>query len=178
VFGEGGYGWFSANQSFNAVLGKSGGLWYGGGLQYDFASRYRMEAGAEHFQATGQRVFIFNGTTYALGITDRLKVTPIMGTAAVRFPNRSFDLYVGGGAGVYLFNESSDFAESSDNVSEAKAAYRALGGVQWRLARKYSAALEVRYTTVPSAFSGGTAAALNESNLGGLHITGKFLFGR
>jgi len=178
VFGLGGYGWFTANDSFSAVLGKSGGPWYGGGAQFRFNRRYFVEATAEHFQATGQRVFVFDKTVYPLGIEDKVSLTPLMAAGGIRIPGRSYTTYVGGGAGVYLVRETSDFADDSENVNDTKGAYRGLVGVEWPIARHMLAAFELQYTAVPNGLTGSVATAFDESDLGGFQIRARIAFGR
>lgn len=178
IFGEAGYGWFSANQSFAAVTGKSHGPWVGSGARYEIGRRYFVEGSVEHFRATGERVFVFDDVVYGLGIDDRVSVTPLMGSAGVQFVARRYTTYVGGGMGAYLLRETSDFANDEDNVSQAKAAFRGLLGMQWPIARRYSAGIEVQFTTVPDGLAGGAAQAFKESDLGGLQIRAKVLFGR
>ena len=178
VFGLGGYGWFTANDSFSAVLGKSGGPWYGGGAQFRFNRRYFVEATAEHFQATGQRVFVFEKNVYPLGIDDKVSLTPLMAAGGIRFPGPSYTTYVGGGAGAYLVRETSDFADDSENVKDTKAAYRGLVGVEWPIARHMLAALELQYTAVPNGLTGSVATAFDESDLGGFQIRARIAFGR
>lgn len=178
VFGEAGYGWFSANQSFTAVTGKAHGPWLGGGARYELGTRYFVEGSLEHFRATGERVFVFDDVVYGLGIEDRVSVTPIMGTAGLQFAGRRYTTYVGGGIGAYLLRETSDFADDADDVRQTKAGFRGLLGVQWPIARRYSAGIEVQFTTVPDGLAGGVAEAFKESDLGGLQIRAKVLFGR
>jgi opacity protein-like surface antigen len=178
LFGEGGYEWFAARDAFKAVLGKSRGPTFGGGLRYEGHRRYFIEGSVEHFQSTGERVFVFDDLVYGLGIKDTVSITPVMLTGGLQLPGRRYTTYVGGGAGAYLVRETSDFADATDNVKETKAAYRALAGVQWPVAREVSLGFEVQYTTVPDALTGGAAAALNESNLGGVQVRAKILFGR
>ena len=178
LFGEVGYGWFNASQSFEAVLGNSGRPWFGGGVRYASGSGYFVEGSVERFQSEGERVFVVNDTVYKLGITDSLSITPLMGTGGYEFRARQLTTYVGGGVGAYLFRETSDFAEDSDNVSQTSAAYRVLGGVHWPIAKRYSAGLELQYTTVPDALTAGAAQAFDESNLGGLQLKARFAFGR
>ena len=89
-----------------------------------------------------------------------------------------FTIYAGGGFGAYLFRETSDFADASDNVKEHSTAYRALAGVQWPLGRSYGAGLDVQYTTAPHGLSSGAAAAFNESNAGSVQVRARILFGR
>lgn len=178
VFGEAGYGQFTAKDTFNAVFGSPGGPWFGGGAVYTLRSGLFLQGGVEHFRATGKRVFVSSGTVYPLGIEDRIAITPLMAVAGVRTRGSRLAAYAGGGAGVYRLRETSDFADEADNVKENHPAYRAFAGVEWRLARSTAAAVEVQYTTVPDALTAGAAAAFGEKDLGGVVVKAKLLFGR
>jgi hypothetical protein len=180
VFGDAGYGRFTAKQTFDAVLGSPDGPWFGGGVAHQRASGLFVQAGVEHFGATGERVFVNNGTVFKLGITDTVSITPIMGVAGVRktYGKRGAAVYVGGGAGVFLLRETSEFSQSSDDVKQADPAYRGLLGLEWPLGRSLAAAVEFQYTAVPNSLTGGAAEAFDEHDLGGVHVHVKLLFGR
>lgn len=180
VFGEAGYGRFTATQTFDAVLGSPGGPWFGGGVLNQRASGLFLQAGVEHFGATGERVFVNNGTVYPLGLTDTVSITPIMGVAGIRrtYGRRGMAVYVGGGAGVYLLRETSEFSEASDDVKQTDAAYRGIVGLEWPVARSFAAAVEFTYTAVPNSLTGGAADAFDEHDLGGAQVHVKLLFGK
>ena len=134
----------------------------------------------EHFGATGERVFVNNGTIYPLGLTDTVSITPIMAVAGMRktYGRRGMAVYVGGGAGVYLLRETSEFSQAADDVKQNDAAYRGIVGLEWPLARSLAAAVEFTYTAVPNSLTGGTADAFDEHDLGGAQVKVKVLFGR
>ena len=84
-----------------------------------------------------------------------------------------------GGTGTYVYKETSEFAESSENVPERFTSYHVLGGVELRDRAWLHAAFEVEFTTVPGALgSSGASAALTEHNLGGVHGPVKIMVGR
>jgi hypothetical protein len=134
----------------------------------------------DYFGQTGQRVFVSNGDVFRLGIADHVRIIPISASAGYRKRFRTATAYVGGGAGTYLYKETSDFSDPSENVSQSFAAYHVLGGVEFRSGTGWvRTALEVQYTTVPSALGpSGASAAFNEHNLGGLQFRVKVLAGR
>jgi opacity protein-like surface antigen len=172
------YGWFAANQSFSAVLGQSHAPWYGGGARYDIGPFLFVEGSVEHFQSTGERVFVLNDKVYSLGITDKVSITPVMGSAGVRLHMGHYTTYVGGGIGRYIYRETSDFAEDGDNVKDSFTGYRGVAGVQWPVSKGIGVGFEAQYASVPDALSGGVAAAYNESNLGGFQVRAKLLFSK
>lgn len=140
---------------------------------------FYIEGAFERFQRTGTRVFVSDGKVFSLGIADTVRIIPITATLGYRRAGRHLAPYVGGGIGTYLYKETSDFAESSENVSERFASYHVLGGVELVGRAWLHAAFELEFTTVPSALgSSGAAAALNEHNLGGVHGRLKIMLGK
>jgi opacity protein-like surface antigen len=88
-FGSAGYTWFAATESFDAVLGSSGGPAWGGGVAVTFAGgRYFAQVSAERFSADGERVFVDEGEVFPLGIPVKVEVTPLEFTAGYRFVPR------------------------------------------------------------------------------------------
>lgn len=88
AFGEVGYTWFSANESFEAVLGSAGGAVFGGGVTVSHRSGYFGRVGVERFSADGERVYVFGGEVFPLGIPLSVSITPIDVTGGYRFVAR------------------------------------------------------------------------------------------
>ena len=59
--------------------------------------------------------------------------------------------YGGGGIGRHRYEETSEFAEASENVEESFTGYHLLGGVEFRATRWIGAAGELQWATVPDA---------------------------
>ena len=57
------YQWFTAADSFKAILDTSGGLFYGGGAQVHFGPIY-VDVGVSRFEKTGERAFVFEGDVF------------------------------------------------------------------------------------------------------------------
>jgi hypothetical protein len=173
-----GLGRFTANRTFDAVLGSALGPWFGGGVRYGRRTGLFIDGSVEHFRSTGERVFVTDDTAYGLGVEDKVYITPLMATGGYRVGIGKAVAYGGAGAGAYIFRETSAVADDGENVSQTNAAYRGFAGVEWPLGPRYGLAFEVQYTTVPDALTAGAAAALNESNLGGIHAVARIVFGR
>jgi opacity protein-like surface antigen len=178
-YAEGAYQWFAASDSFNAILDTGGGFFYGGGAQVYFGPVY-VDVGISNFEKTGQRVFVFEGEAFPLGIRNLVMMTPLVVTAGYRFPEQNRMVpYVGGGVGSLKFEEVSDFAEPGEDVSERFTSYHAVGGVEYAATRWLFVAGEVRYASVPDAIGApGIAADFGESDLGGVSVAVKLLVGR
>lgn len=179
-FGVVDYQFFTAQDSFDAILGGSSFPLFGGGVEVVFGGRFFANASATRFKKTGERVFVSGGEVFKLGIDDTVTITPIQFTAGYRL--RSTDRlvpYVGGGAGIYKFKEESEFAEPGDNVDDSFASYHALAGVEYVASKWLFTSFEVQYTTVPDSLGApGVSAAFDEKNLGGLSLRLKVSLGR
>ena len=78
-----------------------------------------------------------------------------------------------------MYRETSDFADPSENLSEHFTSYHVLGGVEFVSRSWLRSALEMQYTTVPSAIgTSGASAAFNERNLGGVYARVKIMIGK
>jgi opacity protein-like surface antigen len=178
-YGEGAYQWFTAKDSFNAIFETSSGPFYGGGGQVHLGPFY-VDVGLSRFEKTGERVFVFEGEIFRLGIPDRVTITPLVVTAGYRFPVRDRMVpYIGGGVGSVKFEETSDVADPDENVSERFTSYHAIGGVEYAATRWLFVAGEVRYASVPDALGApGVSAEFDESNLGGVAVAVKVMIGR
>jgi len=177
-FGMIGYGSWLARDTFQAVLGNSQAPMLGAGLHLREGDFF-LEASVERFEKTGTRVFVADGHVFTLGISDTVRIIPIALTVGYRRAGRYVAPYAGGGVGTYLYKETSDFAESADDVSDHFTSYHVLGGVELLSRAIVHAAFELQFTTVPNALgASGASAAFNEHNLGGIRGRVKILVGR
>jgi opacity protein-like surface antigen len=185
-FGDVGATLFSAADTFNATLGSSMGVFIGGGGEVVLPSRFFVNVHVSHFAKSGERVFVDDdGEVFPLGIDMKVGITPIEFSAGYRFQprgrTRNMTPYVGGGIGWHRYSETSDFADSGEDVSATLTGYHALGGVEFRMRRPFALAGEAQWTTVPDAFGTGLGSAsevLDESNLGGISLRVRFVIGR
>jgi hypothetical protein len=181
LFGWGDVGLTSwlAHQTFGAVLGHSFGPVFGGGVDVNIRGRIFVQGSVERFEENGQRVFVSNGQVFRLGIADTVRVIPVSATAGYRRDMRNGAWYVGAGAGTYLYKETSDFADPSENLDQRFTSYHALAGVEFGSPGPLRTAFEVQFTSVPNALGfSGASAAFGEQNLGGVQVRLKVLAGR
>lgn len=184
-FGDVGATLFSASDSFDAVLGSSTGLFFGGGVEVVLPRRYFFNVRVSRFQKSGERVFVEGGEVFPLGIDMKVGITPVEVTGGYRFQargrTRNIIPYVGAGIGWHRYSETSDFADGSENVSETFTGFHALGGVEFRLSRLFAIGGEGQWTTVPDALGSETSSAseaFGETNLGGMAFRIRFTVGR
>ena len=175
---------FTASQSFEAVLGTSTGTVFGGGGQIVLPGGVFASVHASQFTKSGERVFVFEGETFGLGIDTTVKIRPLEVTAGYRFgggPRQRLVPYVGAGLGWHRYEETSDFADDDENVDETFRGYHLLGGAEYRLRRWFSIGGEFQWTTVPDALGedpNGVSAAFGETDLGGIALRVRFVVGR
>ena len=182
-YGEGGLHWFAAADTFEAVLGSSTGAIFGGGVEAVWNRRLSISFDVSRFQATGERVFVFNDEVFPLGIETKVTVLPMAVNVAYRHerPRRALTPFVGGGVNWHRYSESSDFAEDSEDVSATFTGFHALGGVEWRASRYISIGGVGRWLTVPDALGDeptSAAAVFDEHDLGGFDLRVRIVVGR
>lgn len=179
-FGDVGSTTFAAEQSFDAVLRSKSGPVVGGGVEA-VERHIFLNLRASRFHKTGQRVFLFEGEQFDLGIPTTITVTPVELTGGYRFPVWTRVVpYAGAGIGWHRFKETSAFAASNENVDDQFTGYHVLGGVELRLARWSALAGELQWATVPDAIGSdpnSVSHEFNESDLGGTTFRFKIIVG-
>jgi len=178
IFGGAGATWPAAKDSVKAVeLGSTlidfsagarvTGLWSGMFVQFSGA----------HWGDTGERAFVdSDGTAFPLGIPLDVKATFMDGTVgfkgAVTQASIPYFFYVGGGAGVVRYSESSPFAEAGDDLELTKLSYHALAGVEIPILRRLAAVVETKYRYIPDLLGdGGVSAVFDDDSFGGFNAT-------
>ena len=177
-FGQFGYGRFNAHQTFDAVLGTGFGPWFGGGVEYVFTDRLFAQGSVDLFRRTGERVFVFDGTVFKLGIPDTVTLTPLRLTAGYRFARRGLVPYAAGGIGRYFLWEESPLGEPADKVKQQITSYHLIGGVEVHKSEWITTAVEVQYSHLPNSLSSDLSTIFNEHNLGGTEVRIKFVVGK
>ena len=182
LFGDAGLDRLAAAKSFNAVFGKDNGPVFGGGAEAVLRQGWFVRFNMWRFKEEGERAVRVENQTFRLGIPLTVTITPVELNAGYRFPlgrRRVLIPYVGGGVSSHGYKETSAFSVGDENVNERFTGYQALGGVEYRFHRAVGFAGEVQFTTVPDALgAGGISAEFNETDLGGLIVRGRLLFGR
>jgi hypothetical protein len=182
-YGEAGLHWFAASKTFDAVLDSSSGPIFGGGVEALWNRRLAIGFDLSRFQAIGERVYVFNGEVFPLGIETRVSVAPLAVNVAYRMerPRRSVTPFIGGGVNWHRYSETSDFADSGEDVSATYTGLHALGGAEWRVARYLAVAGVGRWMSVRNAFGDeptSAARAFDEHDLGGFDLRVRIVVGR
>jgi hypothetical protein len=129
---------FTASESFEAVLGDSSGPIFGGGAEVGLPwGGLYVGVGAWRFSQDGERVFVSGSEVFPLGIPLTVEITPVEVTGGWRFKNLWSRVvpYAGGGWSSYAYQETSEFADTGENVDERFTGWHVLGGVEFRATR-------------------------------------------
>ena len=181
-FGDVGMTAFAATRSFEAVLGSASGMVWGGGVEAVIPRGVFLSLRASRLRRHGERVFLFEEQRFPLGIPVTVTITPVELAGGYRFGARaSLVPYGGGGIGWYGFDETSRFAEATENVRERALGYHIVGGAELRIMRLLGTAVEAGWSRVPHGLprhADGVAEEFGESNLGGVTMRIKIVVGR
>ena len=189
AFGLVGFQSFTAADSFSAVLDTSSGTVFGGGGGVLFGRNLFVDVSVSQFSADGSRVFVTDGGEVVdLGIPTQVTVTPIDVSIGWRFasaptlgptgkPRFRPVPFAGGGFGFQQYKETSEFAESAEDVSESHGSYHVLGGVELPFSRHLGLTADVLYRWVPDAIgTAGVSEYYEETDLGGAQVRVKVVF--
>ena len=173
---------FAAVNTFDAVFGHRMEPFVGGGAQVVFRDGVYVELSVSRFRKVGQRAFRFNGQNFRLGIPLTARLTPVEVAGGYRFAGfarRRVIPFAGGGVGSYSYTETSDFADSSENVDTRHVGYLAVGGVEFRVHRWVGSSVDAQYTHIPGILGvDGISKDAGEDDLGGLAARFKVVIGR
>jgi opacity protein-like surface antigen len=164
------------------VLGSDTGRVFGGGVDEVLARHVFVTLRASRFREVGQRVFLFEGMQFDLGIPTTITVAPLELTAGYRF-DRGWHIVPYGRAGISRtrYEERSTFSEADENIDARFSGYHVMGGTEVRLAQWLGAAAEAQWATVPDAFGNGPNSVsheFEESTLGGMMFRVKVVVGQ
>jgi opacity protein-like surface antigen len=179
-FGQAGGTFFSAKDSFEAILDTALGGMYGGGAQVAFGNGLFAQVGIDRFKKTGSRALVSGEQLFRLGVPHTISLTPLQATVGYRDPSGKRTVpYGGGGIGWHALEETSPGLEATGEVSENKIGYHLVGGAEYRLTSWIWLAGEGQWTWVPKALGEhGVSAVFEEKDLGGGTFRFKVLVGR
>jgi opacity protein-like surface antigen len=169
---------FAASTTFEAVFGESFHPFFGGGFVLGDRGAF-LEVTLSRFKKTGQRAFLYNGQVFGLNIPLTTTITPVEVSGGYRFRRRTAIIpYAGLGIGSYRYQETSEFAETGEDVDVRHTGYLAVGGAEFRVHRWVGIAADVQYTHVPGILgTAGLSKDAGEDELGGTAVRVKVLVG-
>jgi opacity protein-like surface antigen len=173
--------WFTAGDTFDAVLGSDRGQDWGGGVNITQGPAF-LELSGRRFSKSGSRVFVTDTKeVFPLGIPIDVSTTALEAAIGWRFRPLFGRLrpYAGAGYTRLQYEEAADFATDGDDVKESFNGFHVLGGVEVRVTRWVGVAGDVVWTSVADAIGdAGASRAFGENNLGGTSLRLKLVIGR
>jgi len=181
--------WFAASTTFDANLGSALQPLWGGGVELTMRSHLFVDVAVSRMSQSGQRAFVNEGRVFRTPIALHASVTPVELTAGYRFHPKPRRLtkrhrvtlipYAGIGVGVYRFEETSDFSNPGEDVSESHVGFAALAGAEFRVSKWVGIAADAQYTHVPGILGqGGISKDSGERDLGGIAGRVRVILGR
>ncbi len=182
-FGLAGVTFFTAKETFDAILETTSGPMLGGGVRVVVPGGPYLEVGAWRFRQDGERAFVgVGGDVFRLGIPATVTITPLEVTAGWRFRGllgRRVTPHLGAGFTSLRYEETAEFAADDENVNERFSGYHLTGGVEWRLHRWVALSGDVMWTAIPDAIGGaGVSQVFEEDDLGGTSLRVRIVLGR
>jgi hypothetical protein len=171
---------FSSSESFEAITGESSKAGIGAGATVIGIWRGLFaDVGVSQQELDGQRVFIDAGTVYPLGIPVSIRMRPVDIAGGWRFWYGRLSPYAGAGVTLLSYEETADFAEGGDNVSESKTGALVLAGLDVAIIRWLHVGAEFRYRGVTGVLGdGGVSDIYGEDQLGGYAVAVRISVGR
>ncbi|MDA1306330.1 MAG: hypothetical protein O2917_03580 [Acidobacteria bacterium] len=160
----------TAKDTFDAIAGESTMFGVGGGVEvHRLWRQVFLRASVSRLQMEGERVFVFDGTVFRLGIPLDVQLTPIELTAGWRFDRegRRVVPYLGGGMVLMNFREDSPGDTASERVRKQYTGSVAFVGVDVSAWQFLSVGAEVGFRMVKVTRPGGALGAFREDDLGG-----------
>ena len=179
-FGQAGGTLFTAQDSFDAILGGSFGGQFGGGGQVVFPNGALVQVSFDRFSETGTRALVSGSQVFTLDVPEKVTVTPITITAGYRgAPAAGLTPYVGAGVGWYQLEEEQLETTNASRIDTRHIGYHVVGGAEFPLLPFLWLAGEVQWATVPDAIGEtGVSLAYDEDDLGGTTFRFKVIVGR
>jgi opacity protein-like surface antigen len=181
-FGIVGFDKMSASESFKAITGSDTVVPYGGGVQVtNIWQGVFVEVAAERATRDGERVFVgAENELFPLEIPLEIKMRTVDLVAGWRSaPAGGIVSYGGGGVSFLKYDETSDFSEADENISENYTGFVVMGGVEYGATRLVHIRGELRYRRFNDALGvGGVSEVFDETSLGGFGVALKIAIGR
>jgi Outer membrane protein beta-barrel domain len=170
----------ASSATFEAVAGTSHVASVGGGIQVAGVWRSLfIDVGVSRQSIDGSRVFVSDGAVFRLDIPVDISLAPVDLVVGWRSARQRFSPYVGGGASLVSYRETSPFSQSGDDVKERARGAVLLAGADLHMRKFVWVGGELRYRAVAGVLGeGGASEAFGEDQLGGLQYSIRVSIGR
>ena len=170
---------FTAATTFAATLGSPFQPLWGGGLEVTMRNDAFVDVTVSRLSRTGQRAFVDDtGQVFRLTAPLHATLTPLEFTIGRRFVSRRRPVrrrrvmvipYIGAGAGLYRYEETSDTSTTAEDVAATHVGFLAVAGAEFRVSKWVGITADAQYTRVPGILGkGGISQTAGENDLGGI----------
>ena len=160
----------TSSETFEAVAGTSRITVVGVGGAVSWQSVF-IDVAVSKGTLDAQRVFVLDDEVFDLGIPLEISVRPVDIAGGWRGTSGRLSSYAGVGVTFLTYEETADFADPGDDVSERASGWLLLGGVDVSILPWLHAGGEVRYRAVTGVLGeGGVSEAFGEDSLGGTAV--------
>ena len=180
--------YFVASTTFDATLGSSIQPLWGAGVEINARRNLFLDITVSRLSRSGQFAFYDSGQVFRLATPLHATLTPLELTVGRRFPLKTRSgrrrritviPYAALGAGIYWYQEASDFSTAAEVVDATHAGFVALGGAEFRVSKWVGVTADAQYTRVPGILGkGGLSQQANENDLGGIAGRVRVILGR
>jgi opacity protein-like surface antigen len=159
----------AAKDTFDAVADTHSSSTYLGGVEVTHIWKgIFADVAATQMTIDGTRVFVDDGQVFDLGIPLQVKLRPLDIVGGWRFRYGRISPYAGAGITFLKYEETSDFSQSGEDVSESKTGPMFLGGVDVQVWKFIHVGGELRFRRVNGILGeGGASAEFDEDDAGG-----------
>lgn len=179
---EGEAGWSdltAARDAAQAVFGSSRAPGFGAAVSYGASGSGPFgRISARYVERSGERVFAVdrNSPVFRLGHPLELRLVPVYGLVGWRVSRRLVSPYLGIGAGVTFYRETSTVAEVTTSTRERYFSMHAALGAE-ALHGPLRVGIELGWSRVPDALgAGGISERFSQTDAGGLSATLRLVF--
>jgi opacity protein-like surface antigen len=160
----------TAKETFDAVADTHSRDTFLGGVEVtNIWKGIFADVAATQLTVDGERVFISDGQVFNLGIPLQVKMRPVDIVGGWRFRFGRISPYAGAGVTFFKYEETSDFSQAGEDVSESQTGPMFLGGVDVQVWRFIHVGGELRYRRVNGILGdGGVSGEFDEDDAGGV----------
>jgi opacity protein-like surface antigen len=178
---EAGYRTLNASDSAQAIFGSTGGLTFGGSLQYALESGLFFRGGYRYFAKDGERVFLADASSTPAPLGHPLEATIGSIDAIVGWRFRlggkkpsPLTPYLGFGAEFASYEEESTVGGLVERSDATKVGGQVVLGLEYAAFGRWTLTAEAGYSMVPNAVGvGGVSEIYGEDDIGGFRIMGR-----
>jgi hypothetical protein len=169
-----------ADRSVRALGADAHPVEWGGGANVRWRGHLLVIGRLSRTMLKGSRAYVDGGTVFPLDVPVRITLTTFELTGAYQHRLRDWlDVLIGAGADWTVYDETSQFADGTENIHEWHPGAHVLGGVEFARWRRLRPGVIAEIQTIPDSLGhGGLTSEFNDHNLGHASIRLQLRIGR